>query len=278
MTLSETRFRVARGPGLHVLQRRGQHGACELTTQRLLLAPGDSADYQIEGEEAVVVLLEGRGAFASGNERWLVSRTSPFTDHATALFLPAGHRLRVDAATALEAVLVSTPAPSGGAPVLCTPADVAVKTRGRDTYTREVHEIFVKDPHVRRLMVGETFNAPGQWSSYPPHKHDGRDGEPALEEIYYYRFDPPHGFGHQMLYTADGESVTHEVRDGDLVLLPYGYHPVSAAPGYRLYYLWAVAGEQRKLTIYEDPVHRWVDEVPSDRMDHSGPGLLQRET
>jgi len=104
-----------------------------------------------------------------------------------------------------------------------------------------------------------TFNPPGKWSSYPPHKHDGRDGEPVLEEVYYYRLDPRYGFGHQMIYTADGESVTHDVRDGDLVLLPYGYHPVSAAPGYSLYYLWAIAGDQRKLTVYEDPVHRWVN-------------------
>ena len=91
----------------------------------------------------------------------------------------------------------------------------------------------MRDPHVRRLMVGETFNPPGHWSSFPPHKHDGRDGEPTLEEVYYFRVNPPQGFGHQMLYTADGESVTHTVRDGDVVLLPYGYHPVSSPPGYR---------------------------------------------
>ena len=90
----------------------------------------------------------------------------------------------------------------------------------------------MRDPHARRLMVGETFNPPGHWSSFPPHKHDGRNGEPFLEEVYYFRVDPPHGFGHQMLYTEDGESVTHQVRDGDAVLLPYGYHPVSSPPGY----------------------------------------------
>jgi len=110
-------------------------------------------------------------------------------------------------------------------------------------------------------MVGETFNPAGHWSSYPPHKHDGRDGEPKLEEVYYYRIDPPQGFGHQMLYTAAGESVTHTVRDGDAVLLPYGYHPVSSPPGYRLYYLWAIAGEQRKLALHEDPAHSWIHAV-----------------
>jgi 5-deoxy-glucuronate isomerase len=111
-------------------------------------------------------------------------------------------------------------------------------------------------------MVGETFNPPGHWSSYPPHKHDGRDGEPVLEEVYHFRLDPPAGFGHQMLYSADGESVTHTVRDGDAVLLPYGYHPVSAPPGYRLYYLWAMAGVERRLALHEDPAHKWIHDAP----------------
>jgi 5-deoxy-glucuronate isomerase len=258
VTLSETRFRSARTEGLHVLQRRGE-GASELTTRRLELAPGGSAKFVSADEETVIVLQNGSGTFAAGGESWLVKRESVFTEPATALYLPPGIGVRFDALSPMEAVLISTPAPAGGVPVLQEPSQVGVNKRGRDAYTREVHDIFVRDPHVRRLMVGETFNDPGKWSSYPPHKHDGRDGEAVLEEIYYYRVDPPGGFGHQMLYTAGGESVVHEVRDGDLVLLPYGYHPVSAAPGYRLYYLWAIAGAERKLAVYEDPAHRWVN-------------------
>jgi 5-deoxy-glucuronate isomerase len=259
--LSDTRFRIPRSEGLHVLQRRGERGARELTTRRLVLEPGQSAPFVVPDEETIVVLQQGAGTFATSAQSWSVSRASVFTEPATGLLLPPGHQLRVDATTRLEAVLVSTPAQAGGTPVLRRPEEVEVNTRGRDTYTRQVHDIFVRDPHARRLMVGETFNPPGQWSSYPPHKHDGRDGEAVLEEVYCYRVDPPQGFGQQMLYTADGESVTHEVRDGDLVLLPYGYHPVSAAPGYRLYYLWAIAGEQRKLAVYEDPAHRWIHDA-----------------
>jgi 5-deoxy-glucuronate isomerase len=135
-----------------------------------------------------------------------------------------------------------------------------VNARGRDIYAREVHDIFVTDGHAQRLMVGETFNPPGHWSSFPPHKHDGRDGEPVLEEVYYFRIAPSQGFGQQMLYTADGECVAHVVRDGDAVLLPYGYHPVSSPPGYRLYYLWAMAGAERRLALHEDPDHRWIHE------------------
>lgn len=260
--LANTLFRVPRAEGLQVLQRRGEHGARELTSRRLRLAPGAAARFSSPGEETVVVLQEGSGTFAAGERSWRVHRSSVFTERATALLLPPGVEVTVTAETPLEAVLVSTPAPPGGDAVLFGPEMVQVNQRGRGNYSREVHDICVRDPHGRRLMVGETFNPPGNWSSFPPHKHDGRDGEPTLEEVYHFRLDPPQGFGHQMLYTNDGESVTHTVRDGDAVLLPYGYHPVSAPPGYKLYYLWAMAGEERRLALHEDPAHRWIHDAP----------------
>jgi 5-deoxy-glucuronate isomerase len=260
--LSQTHFRVAPSQGVTTLQRRGEHGARELTTSRLTLAPGTTTSYVLPGEESVIVLQRGAGTLAAGGRQWPVARRDVFTDRATALWLPPGEELTAETASGLEAIIVSTPAEAGGTAALHRPEDVSVAQRGRDLYTREVHSIFVGDPHARRLMVGETFNAPGQWSSYPPHKHDGRDGEPRLEEVYYFRVDPPGGFGTQILYTADGESAADAVRDGDLVLLPYGYHPVGAAPGYRLYYLWAIAGEERRLTVFEDPAHRWVHDRP----------------
>jgi 5-deoxy-glucuronate isomerase len=256
--LSETLFRVPREPGLHVLQGRGVRGARELTSSRLCLHAGSSAQYVQPDEETVIVLQQGRGTFVTSDHTWPVSRESVFTERATALYLPPGVPLTVTADSILEAVLVSTPSSGGGRVALVGPDDVTVNARGRGTYAREVHDLFVRDPYAKRLMVGETFNPPGHWSSFPPHKHDGRNGEAFLEEVYHYRVSPAHGFGHQMLYTEDGESVTHQVRDGDAVLLPYGYHPVSAPPGYALYYLWALAGGQRQLTLYEDPAHRWI--------------------
>src|SRR5690606_15399284 len=126
-------------------------------------------------------------------------------------------------------------------------------------YGREVHDILVRDAHGKRLLVGETFNPPGHWSSFPPHKHDGEDGEPYLEEVYYYRTEPAQGFGFQGLYSGDGSlDVAHLVRDGDAVLISRGFHPVAAAPGYTLYYFWVLAGERRALALYEDPNHAWL--------------------
>jgi 5-deoxy-glucuronate isomerase len=259
--LADTLFRVPRAEGLQLLQRRGEHGARELTSHRLRLSSGGTGRFSSPTEETIVVLQEGKGTFAAGGKSWRVSRSGVFTERATALLLPPGIEVTVTAETPLEAVIVSTPAPAGGEPVLFGPDAVVVNQRGRGHYSREVHDIFVRDPHGRRLMVGETFNPPGNWSSFPPHKHDGRDGEPTLEEVYHFRLDPPQGFGHQMLYTNDGETVTHAVRDGDAVLLPYGYHPVAAPPGYKLYYLWAMAGEERRLALHEDPAHRWIHDA-----------------
>lgn len=259
--LAETLFRVRRVEGLQTLQRRGEHGARELTTHRLVLSAGGAGKYVVAGEETIVVLLEGRGRFEAGGRSWAVQRGSVFTDRPTGLLLPPGVSLAVQADTPFEALLVSTMAPAGGAPVLLSPDEVAVVERGTDLYKREVRSIFTTDPHARRLMVGETVNAKGHWSSYPPHKHDGKDNELRLEEMYYYRVHPPEGFGLHVSYTASGEAVTHQVRDGDAVLIPYGYHSVSAPPRYDLYYLWAIAGDERRLAVHEDPAHRWVHQA-----------------
>jgi 5-deoxy-glucuronate isomerase len=258
--LTDTLYRLPRAEGLQVLQRRGAGGARELTTSRLFLAPGATHPYRVDCEETVAVLLQGRGTFTTPDGSWTLARRNVFEDRASAVYLPAGALLEVKAADPLEAVLFSTPTMARGVATVVCPEDVRVNQRGKDGYAREVHDIFVNDRHVRRLMVGETFNPPGHWSSFPPHKHDGRDGEPVLEEVYYYRVNPPQGFGQQMLYTAEGECQTHTVRDGDAVLLPYGYHPVCSPPGYTLYYLWGMAGGERRLALHEDPAHAWIHE------------------
>jgi 5-deoxy-glucuronate isomerase len=256
--LADTLFRVPRQDGLHQLQRRGEGGATLLSSWRLRLPPSGAATFQVPGEEAMLVLHQGAGRLEAAEYAWSVSRRGVFEEPATALYLPPGVELTVTANAPLEAIIVSAPAEAGGPPVLLESHQVRVNQRGAGDYQREVHDLFVHDEVARRLLVGETFNPAGKWSSYPPHKHDGRDGEARLEEVYHYRVDPPQGFGLQSLYTADGESVTHMVHDGDAVVIPYGYHPICAPPGYRLYYLWALAGERRALAVHDDPQHSWI--------------------
>ena len=264
MTLANTLYRAPRAHGLHPIQRRAPGEARHLTSWRLVLEANERVSYRKDEEETVLVLQEGAATLEAGGSREHVARHGVFTERATALYLPPGVELTTAAASSLEAILIATPAEgrAGAQPAIVRPDQVKVAARGRDQYAREVHDIFVDDPHAQRLIVGETFNPPGHWSSYPPHKHDGADGEPRLEEVYHFRIDPPTGFAHQTLYTAAGESITHRVRDGDSVLLPYGYHPVSAPPGYHLYYLWALAGDHRLLKPYEDPQHRWIHDAP----------------
>jgi 5-deoxy-glucuronate isomerase len=101
----------------------------------------------------------------------------------------------------------------------------------------------------------------GNWSSYPPHKHDTNDPprERQLEELYYYRFRRPRGFAFQRVYTADrslDEAITP--MDGDAVLVPRGYHPVGVPAGYDCYYLNVMAGPIREWRFTIDPDHEWL--------------------
>lgn len=221
------------------------------------------------GEEAVLVLL-------AGDVEWdgvRATRTDVFDARASAVYLPAGSSVDVVANSQTELALAATRnaglAAAASAPVFITPTDVVVHERGAPGWLRQVHDVAADNVHAEALIVGETFNGPGQWSSYPPHKHDGTDGEPALEEVYYYRFDRPGGFGFQGLYESESGEVDDRksreravlLRHGAIVGIPRGYHPVCSAPGYRLYYLWALVGKPRRLAMHEDPAHRWLHDA-----------------
>ena len=198
--LADTLFRVQRADGLQLLQQRGTRGASELTSWRLHLPAGSRRPtrHPPKKRSSSCRRVAADSRPAPGDGMSAAKECSPNGRPRCAC--RPGEPIIVHAETPLEAVLVSTPAPAGGEVAIVCAQDVDPQKRGRDLYAREVHNLFVTDPHVRRLMVGETFNPPGHWSSFPPHKHDGRDGEPVLEEVYHYRIDPPQGFGHQMLY------------------------------------------------------------------------------
>jgi len=211
------------------------------------------------GQEAAIVLLEGEVLF-DGEP---ATRVSVFDQRASAVYVPPDASIMVEAASDAELAVISTlgyALTSDDDVTVVSPDDVAVQARGKPGWQRDVHDVIADAVPARRLLVGETFNEPGQWSSFPPHKHDGADGEPALEEVYYYRFDKPDGFGFQGLYEADGQAEAVFLKHGSIVGIPRGYHPVCAAPGYRLYYLWALVGDPRQLAMHEDPVHRWLND------------------
>ncbi len=239
-----------------------------------VLVAGTSRVVVPDGIEAVLVLLSGDvtmswdAAFADGTTEHYARRPDVFDALATALYLPPGTSTEITAHTRTELALAATVggelhAPEGAEPRLVKPDDVVVHERGKPGWQRAVHDVVAASVPAQQLLVGETFNAPGEWSSFPPHKHDGGDGEPALEEVYYYRFDRAGGFGFQGLYERARETAVF-LRHGSVVGIPRGYHPVCAAPGYRLYYLWALStapGTPRALALHEDPAHRWLHDA-----------------
>lgn len=227
---------------------------------------GESVDRVDEARESVLVILGGRCSVAvEGVGLWdqLGARKNVFSGKATAVYVPSDIPYRIIADKLVEVAVLRAPAQSGGEAYVVRPEEVHSATRGRDNWYREVHDIIDDSRPAAKLIVGETFNAPGTWSSYPPHKHDVQDPphEVRLQEIYHYRLQPEAGFGFQRLYSPENSvDETFTVENGDSFLIPFGYHPVVGAAGYRLYYLWALAGDGRALHPREDPVHSWISE------------------
>jgi 5-deoxy-glucuronate isomerase len=155
-----------------------------------------------------------------------------------------------------------------GVPTLI-PAEEAVRNHvGKDNWTRTVYTHIANNIDAARLIAGETVNQPGGWSSCPPHKHDrfAPPSEAPMEEVYYFQVQPRQGFGFMRVYTApgdpDGFDNAYAVEHGDTVLIPRGYHPVVACPGYALNYTWVLAGEGRTYGAWsDDPQHAWIKQV-----------------
>jgi 5-deoxy-glucuronate isomerase len=161
-------------------------------------------------------------------------------------------------------------------PWLIRPEDVAVSIRGGDNVSRQINALLPPGSPVHRLVLVEVYTPGGNWSSYPPHKHDvhleAADGsliEADLEEVYFYKFDKPDGYAYQRVYTGptsplqqQGEPIDALVRaeENSAVLVPEGYHPVTSAPGYMTYYLNVLAGSAQSLANQDDPQQTWVKE------------------
>ncbi|HKY93642.1 MAG TPA: 5-deoxy-glucuronate isomerase [Nevskiaceae bacterium] len=212
----------------------------------------------LEARELCVVVLGGRCVIRSEAGEWtLGERATPFDGPPAAAYLPPGSAFEIEARGAAELAFGSAPATRGAAArALVSPR---LEVRGSGVTERRIHHILMEDAAAESLLVTEVVTPAGHWSSYPPHKHDTNDPprETQLEETYYHRLRDERGFALQRVYTADrslDESIA--VRDGDLVLVPRGYHTVSAAPGYELYYLNVMAGPVRRWNVTFDPDHQ----------------------
>jgi 5-deoxy-glucuronate isomerase len=232
----------------------------------LALADGTRAVRDTGAREVCVVAIQGACHVRSEHGEWrdLGGRPDPWSGRPDAAYLPPGTRFEVAAAGAAEVGLCFAPAPHGGAAARVLPGDeIEVEVRGHGSQERYVHPILMGDRAADSLLVVEVLTPAGHWSSYPPHKHDRDDPprETRLEETYYHRIEPARGFGLQRVYTDDRSlDETLAFGDRDCVLVPRGYHTVSAPPGYDVYYLNVMAGPSRDWIFANDPDHEWTVE------------------
>lgn len=234
------------------------------------LRAGDRLTAETGESETALVVLGGQCDVESTAGAWkgLGGRKHVFDGLPYALYLPRRTAYAVKATTALEVALCGAKAERDFPPRLIRPEDVTIEIRGGKNVTRQIFHVVRPEFPAHRLLIVEVFTPSGNWSSYPPHKHDQANSphEVKLEEIYYYKMSHPDGFAIQRLYTQDGrvdETVT--VRDNDLVLIREGYHPVAAGPGYHCYYLNVLAGDVRSMQAADDPTYAWVRETWAPR-------------
>lgn len=225
------------------------------------LKAGQEYQHAEAGREACIVVLTGTVNITATGETFtdLGGRDTVFDGEATSVYLPAGTDYAVNAVSDAEIAICTAPGSGSGKARVIRSTDVEI--RGKGTNTRHVRNILSDKDEAESLLVVEVITPGGHWSSYPPHKHD-RDAFPEetfLEETYYHRLSPPQGFAFQRVYTDERDiDETMAVEDGNVVMVPRGYHPVGAPHGYDLYYLNVMAGPRRNWVFRNDPAHDWI--------------------
>jgi 5-deoxy-glucuronate isomerase len=223
-----------------------------------------------------LVILGGVCSIQSDKGVWseIGRRLDVFSGMPNALFLPRRTSFTVTAHTnGFEIAAGWARTEVDHAPKLVTPADVAVEIRGGGSATRQINSVFPPGFSCDRIVAVEVYTPGGNWSSYPPHKHDvhrvderGKVIEADLEETYYYKVNRPDGYAIQRVYKTDGTiDALMLARTDDTVLVPEGYHPVSAAHGYTVYYLNFLAGSAQSLANVDDPAQAWIKDTWEDR-------------
>ncbi|GAA1173732.1 5-deoxy-glucuronate isomerase [Nesterenkonia xinjiangensis] len=243
------------------------------------LGAGQTIALDAQEEERIVVPLSGAFTVEVDGHRYeLAGRTSVFHGPTDVLYTGIRRAATVSSAGGGRVAVASAPA-TAEHPVRHLPAaDIPLELRGAGVCSRQVHNFGTPATlEADRFIVCEVLTPAGNWSSYPPHKHDEEaEGETALEEIYYFEMQTaqdmpvpspaeggPDAMGYQRVYASDEREidVTAEVRSGDVVLVPYGWHgPAMTPPGHDMYYLNVMAGPGpvRQWLISDDPHHGWI--------------------
>ncbi|MEV7395824.1 5-deoxy-glucuronate isomerase [Aeromicrobium sp. NPDC092404] len=240
------------------------------------LSAGQSETIATGGSEYVVLSLSGSAEVVVDGQAYdLEGRSNVFAGPSDVVYAPRDAEVTITSTGHGRFALASARCDNRLEPAHLPKADVPVELRGAGQSSRQVNNFGIPGVlEADRVIACEVLTPGGNWSSWPPHKHDEeREGETALEEIYYFEVaDGPNGpgVGFQRVYGHDGADIdiTAEVRSGDAVLIPHGWHgPSIAAPGYDLYYLNVMAGPgaERAWLICDDPAHTWVRDTWADQ-------------
>ncbi len=229
------------------------------------LSPGMRVTRPADTNERLLLVLEGHAAITVGERDLGVqgSRESVFDGPPPPIVL-VEPGLAVEITATSEALIGVAAAPGGQVrrTALISADEILVEARGEGNTARRIHHLLPPGAEAGRLIAFEVFTPGGNWSSYPPHKHDTENPpvEARLEELYYYKFaKPAQAFAFARVYTPSrslDEAMTP--MDGDLVLVPEGYHPVGVPAGYDCYYLNIMAGPNRAWFFTLDPDHAWL--------------------
>lgn len=230
----------------------------------LKLAKGEKLASQTGGLEVALILLGGRCAVRGADFDFaeVGGRADVFSGLPHTVFIPPASDYEITALGDVEIAVAESPSQQGkcGA-TLIGPDRVRTLSIGRDNFARQALIMLDDQFPSEHFFIGEALVPPGNWSSFPPHRHevDRLPDEVAMEEIYFFRFQPKGGFGMQKIYTDNRDIDTaYTVQENDTVAIPRGYHPVVNAPGYTMYYLWVMTGQNRRFINFKDPIHNWI--------------------
>lgn len=243
-----------------------EHGLRWISYGTLALDEGERFDAPTDGDEVVLVVLGGRCDVEAGDGRWQAvgGRKDVFSGSPHAVYVPPAAGFSVTAAGGAVELAVCRVAARAervrSVPRLIRPDEMHHELRGANHWQRGIIDVVDQDFPADRIIIVEVMTPPGHWSSFPPHRHEVDDppGEVDMEEIYYYRTDNPAGFGLQAVYTDDRTiDDAYIVRDHDVLVIPRGYHPVTAAPSSSLWYLCVLAGDRRLMAPRDEPENAW---------------------
>lgn len=231
----------------------------------LKLRDGTSVKIDEKGKEFALVVLYGKITVTGSDFKFenVGKRKTVFDGAGEAVYVGADEEFTVSAVDGDAKVCVAkAPATKKIKAQAIRTENIKIKQLGKGAYARTASFCVAENAEANLLYIGEFWVEDGKWASFPPHKHDIEDMpiEGFLDEIYYYEFDKPQGFGVQMVYDKEGElNEAYKVKTGDFVEIPKGYHPFSVAPGYKNYCLWIMAGKNRGIFCTTEEEHKWMN-------------------